>query len=114
MTVTFSNSVMESDSAWKYTGSNLDKRNILHASYTFSSDSQFAFLTLYCAMCVALDSAAVFPIKFNSPGSLLATIAVLFASIEAESIMQWSFPSDDWESFIRMQFVLSALITTFD
>jgi hypothetical protein len=41
-------------------------------------------------------------------------IAVLFASIEDESIMQWSFPSADRGSFMRMQFVLSAVITTFD
>jgi predicted MPP superfamily phosphohydrolase len=50
---------MGSDSAWKYTGSNLDKRNILHASFIFSSDSQCAFLTLYCAMNIALVSAVV-------------------------------------------------------
>jgi hypothetical protein len=80
----------------------------------FSSDSQFTFPALYCAMCIALVSDVVLPRNFNSPGSLLATIAVLFASIEDESIMQWSFPSADRESFMRMQFVLSALITTFD
>jgi hypothetical protein len=65
-------------------------------------------------MCVALDSAVVLPRNLNPPGSVLATMAVLFFSIEAESIMQWRFLSDDRGSFIRMQFVLSALITTFD
>jgi hypothetical protein len=65
-------------------------------------------------MCIAFVSDVVLPRNFNSPGSLLATIAVLFASIEDKSIMQWSYPSADRESFMRMQFVLSPLITTFD
>jgi hypothetical protein len=114
LTVTFLNSVMGSDSAWKYTGSNLDKRNILHASLYFHLTPNVLFLTLYCAMCIALVSAVVLPLNFNSPGSLLATIAVLFAYIDDESIMQWSFPSADREPFMRMQFILSALVTTFD
>jgi hypothetical protein len=47
------------------------------------------------------------------PGSVLADIAVLFASIDAESIMQWSFPIFDLVSFMLTQFVLSAVITLF-
>ena len=44
-------------------------------------------------------------------GSVLAEI---LASMLDVSIMQWSFPKFDLSSSIAMQFVLSAVMTTFD